>query len=183
MFYRKADGDRLASVSRAVQCLDDLDIDEYFDSVRFGFSISSDARGKVDQLRGKLITGLEGTHQGFSINGDGCPQAAYVFISGFNPHPPFGADDFVHSAIRSAETAGESGQETMRKTQDGAGRFVHFPKAPITSLSGHDSDFHRFAAEKIPRGIDAIDADVVERTATQLWHQPDVAGSNLLAKY
>ena len=84
-----------------------------------------------------------------------------VFVRRIDGELALGAHQPVLRHFGRAEAAGERGEALVGKAQHRAHRFLDFARA----ARGHRAHLDRLVAEQPARGVDAVDADVVERAA------------------
>lgn len=177
----KAEGNRSTGARRLVQGLDDLHIDDAFQPVWLGITLPPDAGREVHELRSELISGFEALHLMLPIDHHRGRQASDIFVGRIDAHAPFRADNLVHRVIRCSEAAGKGRQSIMRKPHNDGRRFFHALKSAVAAA--HEGrHFDGFVPKQIPCGVDAVDADVIQRASAQLTFQSDVAGTYLLRK-
>lgn len=74
------------------------------------------------------------------------------------------SDDLVVRHIGRAEAAHESRQPVSREDEAGTDHLFHFSKSLIVATGFVSKHLHRFILKKIAGCVDAIDADVIERS-------------------
>src|SRR5438876_3843636 len=84
--------------------------------------------------------------------------------------------------VSGAKTARKYRHSFVREPHDGAGRFLDFREALFTIVCGQPNYFDWLIAKQIARCVDAIDADVEERAATQIFSSAYVVLFYLEAK-
>src|SRR5262249_15482216 len=88
---------------------------------------------------------------------------------------PFGTDDLIRRHIVCSEAAGERRQPVARELHDGAGHFFDLMESLAGIAHANGTDFEWFVLEQIARGVDAVDADVVQGSAAKIGTQPNIA--------
>ena len=102
-------------------------------------------------------------------------QRRRVLIGRLEREVALGADDAVLGRVGGAEAAQEARQALTGKAQHRAHRLLDLAGAPRR----HRAYLDRLVAEQPARGVDAVDADVVERAAAQGALEANVPGHHL----
>src|SRR5688572_1699063 len=165
---------RLAASRRAIQGLDHTDVLQPLVPGRLRLTIPLDTVGEVEQLGSKLVALAEALAGGPTVDRQLVGEAFRVFICGVNDKLTSGADDPVGGHVRGVETRHERRDALPLEAQQGTGRFVDLAQlgGPAVDAEGHH--FRRLGPEEIPGGVDAVDADVVQRSAAHVLLRPDV---------
>src|SRR4029077_2655883 len=110
------------------------------------------------------------------------PHGSLVVVGRFCLQNPFGAHKVILADIVRSKTAREAGQTLTGETKNRADHFRYFFEPGIVRAGSHSGDFGRFGTEQIPGRVDAVDADVEERSPSGLVFYTDVIGLYLHAK-
>ena len=106
-------------------------------------------------------------------------QRRGVLVGRIDREVALGADQAVGRDVGGAEAAGERGQAVAGEAQHRAHRFLDLVERARRRSRAH---LHRLVAEQLARGVDAVDADVVERAAAGVALHADVAGHHCMVK-
>jgi hypothetical protein len=126
----------------------------------------------------------EGSFRNLTVLGQ--PQACRRFKSETGRHfeVSSGTDDAVHIERSRAETCNKRGDAVARELERGADRLFYLGEPRIIVTMPPDGDrFIRFAAEDMASGIEAIDANVLQRASPMFAFQAVVRLGGLEAEY
>ena len=134
VFHRKRQLDGLPLRCGAIQCLNDLDIDEAFQTRRFRLLVVTDTIGKIDEFWRELIAGWKLPALGLPIPRQAVRKRAHIFEGGIDLEASFGPNELVRGCIRRAETGDKIRESSPREPQEPTRHLIHFPKPPVRSL-------------------------------------------------
>lgn len=174
--------DRPAFLHGFVEGANDADIAQSFHAGGFRLAVFQDAIRKVNEFRGELIAELVKFPVRIAIDGHFQDGGHGVVIGLDGAQFAFGADDFKIGGVFGAETGGEAGQAFPGKAERGGGHFLDAAEARIGAGGGKAKSLDGFIAKDVAGGVDAVDADVVERAAGVLPLGADISGVHLHGK-
>src|SRR4030095_9890926 len=134
-----------------------------------------DAIGKVDEFRCKLIAWFKGFLGLFAIDGGNAFQFSLILVSILQPKLALRANKIVVADVSGAETARERRQAFTWEPHDGGGHFFDFGKTLFAVIRGQSDDFDWLVAKQVARCVDAINANVEECAAAQIFSRANIA--------
>ena len=111
---------------------------------------------------------------------DLCFERLHHFVSRIHLEHALRADDFKDRPIGHAEATGEGSETIAGKLKQTGRRRRHLAKALVVVSKVPSENFFRLGAKQISRGIDAIDAQVIDSTTTNILLEPRITWLDLL---
>src|SRR5579871_896066 len=165
-----------------MQGANDPDVGQALAARRFRIFALEDAVGKVQKLRRKLIALGERRFLRLAVKGQVVLQLADEVVGWIKPQIALGTDHAIAGNLHGAEVARKGGHTVAGKTQNRAGHLLDLAEAFLAIVGADRENLRWLGLEQIARGIDAVDADVVQRAAAGLLAQTNVAGFDLLSE-
>src|SRR4029078_6223332 len=101
-----------------------------------------------------------------------------VLVRGIDADVSPGADDLVEPDVGRIEAGDEGGDAVTFEAQQRAGRLVDLLQLRAGRVDRDGHDLGRLGPAHVAGGVDAVDADVVERSAPHPPPGADVAGAD-----
>lgn len=177
--WQDLDLDRPAIFCGSGERLDDGDVDGAFRSGRLWLLAVENAIREVDEQRRELVALRELARGSSLVERQPMRKLGGIAVSRRYLEVALGADHLVPARVRGPEAARECREAAVRKAHHGAHHFVDHGEAFVGTACDRREHFDGLCAKQIPCGVDAIDADIVERPAAQFLVEPDVLGSGL----
>src|SRR5437667_10493669 len=170
-YARGSEAHRAAARRRLVKRANDADVGEAFLAGGLGLGVLQDAIGKMQQL-GRELVALRVGDGAFllALARDVMLETTGELVAGLDAQRALRTDDAVFRSVVGAEAHAEGREPLARKAQHAGRGFFNVAFLP----GSHGERLDRLGAEDMARGVDAINADVVQRTAAALRLEADI---------